>query len=51
MPPLEGKIIRGNALVISRLAQEHDNLPREESIKNFLLERQILLLERHTLCL
>ncbi len=39
LPPLEGKINRGNALVIGNLTQEHDNLPREESIKNFLLRK------------
>jgi len=36
---LNGKVVRGNALVVGNLAQEHDNLPREESIKDFLTRR------------
>ncbi|HHE76619.1 MAG TPA: ABC-F family ATP-binding cassette domain-containing protein [Candidatus Parcubacteria bacterium] len=36
---LEGKVSRGNALVIGNLTQEHDNLPREDSIKDFLMRR------------
>ncbi len=39
LPALEGKVSRGNALVIGNLTQEHDNLPREESIKDFLMRR------------
>lgn len=39
LPVLEGKVHRGNALVIGNLTQEHDNLPREESIKDFLTRR------------
>jgi len=39
LPALEGKVSRGNALVIGNLTQEHDNLPREESIKDFLTRR------------
>lgn len=39
LPVLEGKVSRGNALVIGNLTQEHDNLPREESIKDFLTRR------------
>jgi len=31
-----GKINRGNALVIGNLTQEHENLPRGDSIKDFL---------------
>ena len=36
---LEGKVSRGNALVIGNFTQEHDNLPREESLKSFLTRR------------
>ncbi len=36
---LDGKVNRGNALVIGNLTQEHDNLPRGESIKDFLTRR------------
>lgn len=36
---LDGKVDCGNALVIGNLTQEHDNLPREESIQNFLTRR------------
>lgn len=36
---LNGRVIRGNALVIGNLMQEHDNLPRGESIKDFLMRR------------
>lgn len=39
LPALEGKVSRGNALVVGNLTQEHDNLPREESIKDFLTRR------------
>lgn len=39
LPVLEGKANRGNALVIGNLTQEHNNLPREESIKDFLTRR------------
>jgi ATPase subunit of ABC transporter with duplicated ATPase domains len=39
LPALDGKVSRGNALVIGNLTQEHDNLPREESIKDFLTRR------------
>lgn len=37
LKPLEGKIDIGT-LVIGNLMQEHENLPREESIKNFLMK-------------
>ncbi len=37
--PLEGEVTVGNALVVGNLTQEHDNLPREESIKDFLTRR------------
>jgi len=39
LPALEGKVSRGNALVIGNLTQEHDHLPREDSIKDFLTRR------------
>lgn len=39
LPALDGKISRGNALVVGNLTQEHDNLPRGESIKDFLMRR------------
>lgn len=39
LPALDGKVSRGNALVVGNLTQEHDNLPREESIKDFLMRR------------
>ena len=39
LPALDGSVSRGNALVVGNLTQEHDNLPREESIKDFLTRR------------
>lgn len=36
---IDGKVSRGNALVVGNLTQEHDNLPRTESIKDFLMRR------------
>ena len=36
---LSGSVSRGKALMIGNLTQEHDNLPREESIKDFLTRR------------
>lgn len=39
LPALEGRVSRSNALVVGNLTQEHDNLPREESIKDFLARR------------
>ena len=39
LPALRGKVSRGNTLVVGNLTQEHDNLPREESIKDFLTRR------------
>jgi len=39
LPALDGKILRGNALVVGNFTQEHDNLPRGESIKDFLTRR------------
>ncbi len=39
LPVLEGEVIRGSALVMGNLMQEHEDLPREESIKDFLMRR------------
>ncbi|NLE07155.1 MAG: ABC-F family ATP-binding cassette domain-containing protein [Parcubacteria group bacterium] len=36
---ISGEVTVGNALVVGNLTQEHNNLPREESIKNFLIRR------------
>ena len=37
--PLAGEVKIGSALVVGNLMQEHDNLPREETLKNFLTKR------------
>ena len=37
--PISGAVLLGKALRIGNLMQEHDNLPREESIKDFLMKR------------
>lgn len=37
--PTAGAVVVGNALVVGNLMQEHDNLPRRESIKNYLTKR------------
>lgn len=42
---LGGKVSRGNALVIGNLTQEHDNLPRGESIKDFLTRRASIAIQ------
>lgn len=39
LQPTEGEAIIGSGLVVGNLMQEHDNLPRTESIKNFLVSR------------
>jgi ATP-binding cassette subfamily F protein 3 len=39
LEPIGGEVTIGNALITGNLMQEHDNLPREESIKNFLMRR------------
>lgn len=50
LPVLDGKVSRGNALVVGNLTQEHDNLPRAESIKDFLMRRaSIAVQEVYTL--
>lgn len=50
LPTLEGKVSRGNALVVGNLTQEHDTLPREESMKDFLTRRAgIQVKEAYTL--
>lgn len=36
LTPFGGKIVRGNSLVVGNLTQEHDNLPRKQSVKDFL---------------
>ena len=35
----KGEVSRGKALVVGNLTQEHNDLPREESIKDFLMRR------------
>ncbi len=35
----EGEVIVGRSLVVGNFMQEHDNLPRDESIENFLTRR------------
>ena len=37
--PLSGEVAVGSALVVGNLMQEHDNLPRGESLKDFLTMR------------
>lgn len=37
--PLGGEIVIGSTLVIGNLMQEHDDLPRQESLKDFLTRR------------
>jgi ATP-binding cassette subfamily F protein 3 len=39
LPALNGKVSRGKALLFGNLTQEHDNLPRKETIKDFLVRR------------
>ena len=39
LEPFKGEVSIGKALVIGNLTQEHDNLPRSESIKSFLMRR------------
>lgn len=36
---LSGEVIIGGSLVVGNLTQEHSNLPRGETIKNFLVQR------------
>ena len=36
LPPLSGRLTIGSDLVVGNLMQEHDNLPRDERIKEFL---------------
>ena len=45
LKPLKGKVTVGNALVFGNLMQEHDNLPRDESIKSFLMTRAGITVE------
>lgn len=39
LKPIGGEVAIGSALIVGNLMQEHDNLPRRESIKNFLTRR------------
>lgn len=39
LPPLAGEVHIGTGLVIGNLMQEHDSLPRDESVKAFLVRR------------
>ena len=39
LDPFDGKVVVGNALIVGNLMQEHDNLPRQESLKSFLTKR------------
>jgi len=39
LKPLAGRVEIGRALVVGNLMQEHDNLPRQKSIKDFLMQR------------
>lgn len=39
LEPLSGEVKVGNALAVGNLMQEHDNLPRGESLKSFLMRR------------
>lgn len=39
LEPKSGKVIVGSSLVIGNLMQEHDNLPRDKTLKEYLLER------------
>lgn len=38
-PILSGSVVLGGGLVLGNLMQEHDSLPRGESIKNFLMQK------------
>ena len=37
--PIEGEVKKGKSLVIGNLMQEHDNLPKEETLLDYLIER------------
>ncbi len=39
LPALRGEVILGKGLVVGNLMQEHDNLPREASLREFLTGR------------
>lgn len=39
LDPLGGEVTVGSTLVVGNLMQEHNNLPREESVKDFLTRR------------
>lgn len=40
-----GKVAVGSALIVGNLMQEHDNLPREERLKDFLTRRASITLQ------
>ncbi|MBU1092421.1 ATP-binding cassette domain-containing protein [Patescibacteria group bacterium] len=39
LPPLSGLVDIGNALIVGNFMQEHDNLPLDKSLKNFLIQQ------------
>lgn len=39
LPPIQGSVKRGTALIVGNFTQEHHNLPREETIAQFLSSR------------
>lgn len=39
LPPLSGSVLMGKGLVVGNLMQEHDNLPRDASLKEFFTKR------------
>ena len=39
LKPISGEVEVGKSLILGNLMQEHDNLPRDESIKDFLKKR------------
>ena len=42
---ISGEVIIGNALIVGNFMQEHDNLPRQESIKSFLMRRTGIMVQ------
>lgn len=45
VPPVSGRVAVGSALTVGNLMQEHDNLPREEKMGEFLTRRAGIPLE------
>lgn len=39
LPPIQGSVKKGTALIVGNFTQEHHNLPREETIAQFLAKR------------